>query len=100
LEPLCKENVFERLLESGLNPYYEFEGRTLVDLVNERVGGTMYVYDKSYVTPLKTLCEKYKRDPIDHTIVMYWKKSKTETVPLTIEDIRKHASFNIAHTLT
>ena len=85
LNYLCEKKVFEPLLESGLNPYCEFEGKTVVDLIDEFRDYSVYKKEKMHLT---TLCEKYKRDPIDPNVVMYWRKLKSLTIPLTIDDIR------------
>jgi hypothetical protein len=90
MDYLYKERLFERLLESGMNPYHKFEGETVVDLIN---GYPKYAVNKIAKEHLVTLCasEKYKRDPINPKVVMYWKK--TETTSLTIDDVRLYASY-------
>jgi hypothetical protein len=71
--PGVLHETFELLLKSGANPYCKCEDKTVFDIINELTG-----FDQPK-KKLITLCEKYKREPIDSTVVIYW-QSKAFTI--------------------
>jgi hypothetical protein len=95
------KRTFDALLKSGMNPYCRHNGKDIFDLIKDDekydyILAAFSVNKEAEFANLKQefieLCTPYKREPIDPTVVIYWKKSKTEAVPLTIDDIDKICS--------